>query len=321
MNTPAHLEKAVLAVLAGTTVEHAAETAAMPAGDLTSAVERYKTAGKAALAFHLRNPPWRHITVIMHGRDQAERIGIQHLAPLLESHRAAGELTGWWFLRKPEGWRLRYLPSNTATAVQTDLEEAMDHLQVQGFIDGWISGIYEPEIEAFGGPAAMDIAHELFSTDSRCLLHYLSQRHHHEPAKGPGRRELMLILPTVLARAAGLDWMEQGAIWADVAETRPTEMAQSRLHILANAAKKLLSADFSPSGALIHGTFAHIRESIAAYHHAGRALCELASKGRLRRGLRSVCARHLIFTANRLGIPYQQQSQLIAAAKSVILGS
>ncbi|WP_338742826.1 lantibiotic dehydratase C-terminal domain-containing protein [Actinomadura luteofluorescens] len=45
-----------------------------------------------------------------------------------------------------------------------------------GLIDGWTSGIYEPETTAFGGAAGMGAAHALFHHDRRLVLQHLGGR-------------------------------------------------------------------------------------------------------------------------------------------------
>src|SRR6266404_8628167 len=129
--------------------------------------------------------------------------------------RNAGSTTPWWFVRKGASWRLRLLPAagqdDKATAF---LDQAMGALMGQGAIRRWAAAIYEPEIRAFGGGDAMDVAHALFHADSRHLLRHLAQ------ARKDHRRELALLLGSLLMRAAGQDWYEQGDIWARVAAHR-----------------------------------------------------------------------------------------------------
>ncbi|MBB5871911.1 thiopeptide-type bacteriocin biosynthesis protein [Allocatelliglobosispora scoriae] len=305
------LEKGALAILTGAHPDTVAAELALPTPELTAAARTYQAAGRAALAYAATSSRWQHITVVIDGRDTAEQIGISHLAPALERIRANGALSDWWHLRKQGHWRIRYLPAaDRSQEVTAELADTLDRLRDDDLIVRWNTGIYEPETEAFGGPAAMEIAHTLFSTDSRCLLRYLAA-----PA-ALGRRELMLLLPTVLARAADLDWYEQGQLWADVRQGRTTTVPANRIATLAPAARTLLRTDAGSGISRAHG----FAELLAAYTHAGVSLRHLAARGELHRGLRDVCARHIVFAANRWGVPHEDQAQLAATARYVILG-
>jgi thiopeptide-type bacteriocin biosynthesis protein len=136
------------------------------------------------------------------------------------------------------------------------LEQAMEALTGHGAIRRWAEAIYEPEIRAFGGADAMDVAHALFHADSRYLLRHLAQ------ARKDHRRELGLQLGSVLMRAAGQDWYEQGDIWAQVAAHRPgacqpPEPAPAGAAVVAGAVARdaLGAADaYAAHDALSHAT-------------------------------------------------------------------
>ena len=66
--------------------------------------------------------------------------------------------------------------------------DALDDLVDRGVVQHWWETIYEPEERAFGGPAGMDVAHQLFHADSHGALTYLA-----EP-RAAGRRELSIML-------------------------------------------------------------------------------------------------------------------------------
>lgn len=310
MDTIDLLERAVLACLTGTPVEQAAARFRLPAARVAAAAAAYRAAGRAELEYAATRP-WRHVTVHMGDRQAAELVGCRQLGPALEAMRSAGTVAAWWYLRKPEGWRVRYLPHpDTGHRADDAVRQLVAGLRQRDEISGWTSGVYEPEVHAFGGPEAMDVAHDLFAADGRFLLRYLADGER----PGLGRRELMVLLPTAMARAAGLDWYEQGQIWQEVAQGRTGDVDPARVAALAPAVRTLLSVDTdaaSPAG---------LAAAVAAYTTAGVQLRELATTGRLHRGLRGICARHVIFAANRLGIAYADQALLAATACAVILG-
>lgn len=215
-------------------------------------------------------------------------------------------------------WRLRYHPASPdATTV---LDALLDELVRAGILASWTHGIYEPEETAFGGPAAMKIAHTLFHQDSRHLLGKLTRQ---QAASSPGlaRRELAVLLPSAAMRAAGLDWYEQGDVWARIAAVRPGYGIPSTQRHRA-AVHRLMTADVSTtSGSVTEGRLAPLAEWLAIFEWFGQQLAGLNRLGRLERGLRAVVAHHVIFHWNRLGLPAEDQHTLSTLAKEAVMGT
>jgi protein-L-isoaspartate(D-aspartate) O-methyltransferase len=245
----------------------------------------------------------------------AESLAVKHLRPVLAA--ANGAPLQWSFIRKAPTWRLRY---RAAPNGYPHLDQTLDALVADGMVREWVPGIYEPETAAFGGPDGMDIAHELFHRDSHHILDELARQ---QQAPGPprlGRRELAIMLFSAGMRAAGLDWYEQGDVWARVAAERPhpRRALPERLHAVV---QRLMTVDVGPrSRAVAEGRLAHLTEWINTFEWAGRQLAYLSRRGRLKRGLRGVLAHHLIFHWNRLGLPREDQSTLSTLAKEVVMG-
>ena len=163
---------------------------------------------------------WRQVNVTFPDYTNAEERAVAHLAPLLTGAEEQGLIASWFFIRKTPCWRIRYLPADEANQAEAHLQRRFEDLKSQRHITDALRIVYEPESHAFGGSHAMAIAHRLFHLDSRHLLAYLADTEHKE---GPGhRRELSILLVQALLRAAGLDWYEQGDVWARVAEHRET---------------------------------------------------------------------------------------------------
>ncbi|MFF2615906.1 thiopeptide-type bacteriocin biosynthesis protein [Kitasatospora sp. NPDC058046] len=141
-----------------------------------------------------------------------EQITAHRLAPVLAYGQNSGALNGWWYMRK-KGLRLRYRAADPALVITA----LLDVLAKEGLLTGWATVIYEPETEAFGGPDAMEIAHRLFHTDSR---HLMARTAEPDPP-ALGRTETLVVLVSAMLRSAGLDWYEQGDVWAKFAELRP----------------------------------------------------------------------------------------------------
>ncbi|GAA2166518.1 thiopeptide-type bacteriocin biosynthesis protein [Actinomadura napierensis] len=309
-------EGAVLHVLAGTPLGHVAGCFQLQPALLATAVEAYRRAGREALHQQQRGSDWCQFLIEFSDWSSAEETAIEHLVPLLHPIEANASITEWWFIRKHPCWRLRL---RKGTSHQPpDLIKALNELAAAGHIRRWCEGVYEPETAAFGGPDGMTTAHELFSADSHAILATLPTNR-----ERLGRREVSILLCSVLFQAAGLEWYEQGDAWHRVAQGRPalTDVSPERLRPMAESFRQLMSADIHPDGSLLGGagSLAFAAEWAAAFHRAGAALGASARVGALQRGLRQVLAHHVIFHWNRLGLPLRAQSILAAAAQTAIL--
>lgn len=246
---------------------------------------------------------WKQVNITFPGTNLLEREhhAVAHLSRVLPAAEADGLLTSWWFVRKGH-WRVRYVPTEQAIAgggcvVQSLLTKGVE----------WTSDIYEPEVHAFGGPASMDAAHELFHADSRHLLTFLN-------GAATDRRERSLILCTAFMRDAGLDLNEQGDVWARVAEQRAPLLGEppspSAWFSFTSGVRQLLLGTVRP------GEIAD--DWLTAFERAGRRLRALRETGQLTRGIRAVIALHVIFHWNRIGIPGAAQAALARAAMQAI---
>lgn len=269
------------------------------------------------------NPLWRQVFIHFDAWDAAEHTAVAHLGPLLTDAETSGLVASWFFIRKAPCWRVRFLPSDDSTAqdATTFIHQRLDTLHEAGRIARWTETVYEPEAYAFGGPAAMDSAHHLFHQDSRHIFAYLGgDRAPASASGGDQRRELSILLSSILMRSAGQDWYEQGDIWARVAEHRslPPDAPPDRLHAMGSDLRWLMTVD-PASLAQNDGPLAFLSDWAAAFDNAGTHLGELACHGTLRRGLRAVLAHHVIFAWNRIGLSHTTQSLLANVAKAVVL--
>jgi protein-L-isoaspartate(D-aspartate) O-methyltransferase len=246
----------------------------------------------------------------------AEQVATTHLLPVLTELAP----TQWAFVRKHPTWRLRFHPTDGESP--KPLDDELDRLATRGQLRTWTPGIYEPETHTFGGPAGMKVAHAFFHRDSRHVLNYLTHQHTADPdAPGLGRRELALLLPSVSLRAAGLDWYEQGDVWAKVAAERPPTQHPSSAKLSA-ATHRLMTIEAGPTSSLATGgQHAYLADWIPAFEWVGQHLADLNRNGRLERGLRAVLAHHIIFHWNRLGLPSEDQSTLSTLAKEAVMST
>jgi protein-L-isoaspartate(D-aspartate) O-methyltransferase len=252
---------------------------------------------------------WHHYLIEFTDPPTAEHTAATLLAPALDQAQHNGQLDTWWHLRKTPAWRLRYQPVNPNTTV---VDTLLTQLADDGQVARWTRGIYEPETVAFGGPVGMDIAHTLFHHDSRhCLARATA------PA-ALGQWETTVLLFSAMLRAAGLDWFEQGDVWAKVAALRPTadadHMDSERTGRLSQAVRRLMTTNTRSVDAVPETWW-------TAFDTAGRQLAELARDGHLQRGLRAVLAHHFIFHANRAGLSGPDQATLTALAVNTVFHS
>ncbi|MFI9643733.1 thiopeptide-type bacteriocin biosynthesis protein [Micromonospora sp. NPDC051925] len=253
-------------------------------------------------------PRWQQATITFADPNAAEQLAIAHLAPILAEGEARHLITTWFYVRK-SAWRLRYLPSAGTSDAERYVTDELDRLTRGRHIDSAVAGIYEPETHAFGGAEAMDTAHQLWHHDSRHLLI-------NSPGTSAREHELSIMLLVAMMRAAGLDWYEQGDVWARVADHRdPPQPAI--VHSMKHAAKRLLTVD-SASLTRPEAPLANCRNLFGAYTTAGAALRQLNQAGHLRRGLRATLAHHVIFAWNRRTVPGLRQAAIATAAKTVI---
>ncbi|MFJ8844629.1 methyltransferase, FxLD system [Streptomyces cyaneofuscatus] len=258
-------------------------------------------------------PPdrWHQHNITFIDRDSARHAIDEHVGPTLITAETAGQLTAWWFMNK-QPWPLRYLADEPSPIIESLLSDLVG----EGAVVSWLPCVYEPESEAFGGSDAMDTAHGLFHSDSRHLLTYRPSPDH------LGRKETAVLLASAMMRSAGLDWFEQGDVWAKVANLRPVTSALSpaRVAELTPFVRKLMSADahaLSLRNGPLHGHGAWV----TAFERTGATLARLAQRGALTRGLRAVIAHHIIFHANRAGLLRDDQSALSNIAREAVMGT
>jgi thiopeptide-type bacteriocin biosynthesis protein len=317
--TPKETAEGVLAVLAGSPLDRVAARLGMQIADLADAVETYQQAGHAMLETQVAARDWYQVRAEFPEWATAEKTAVTGLGPQLQRLQDSGVIAAWWFIRKAPCWRLRMKPGHDVALAEmkASVNFILDGLVTAGLISRWWQNLYEPETVAFGGQLAMDIAHDLFCSDSSNILDYLRR-----PAPVIGRRELSVLLCSTLFRAAGQEWFECGDVWHRVAQLRliPADTPNDRLTELGESLRKLLAYDARPTGALFgtDGPLAFAASWSAAFDHAGQALGAAADEAALKRGTRDILAHHVIFHWNRIGLPHKTQSILAHAAETAI---
>ncbi|MET7717814.1 thiopeptide-type bacteriocin biosynthesis protein [Streptomyces sp. NPDC005407] len=306
------VSRAVRAVLAGELVDNAARRIGMHPIALMDAVHVFTEAGTYALTRQDLRTQWSQFYVEFTDWTAAEQIAGTYLVPMLNSLEDSETTPLWWFIRKHPCWRLRIYGGPEAL-----IHAELDKLVQAGHLRRWWPGTYEPETAAFGGASGMLAAHVLFSADSHHILNH---------ADVPlGCREMSVVLCTIMMRAAGLEWYEQGDVWGRVINEEhrsdTSKVLAGRLEGLTRQIRQLLVSDTAPQGQLlcIGAPLQPITEWAEAFRRTGNALREGVQAGTLERGLRRVLAYHVIFHWNRLGLSLGAQSALALAARTAIL--
>lgn len=309
------MEAAVCAVLGGEPANDAALAAGLDPFELTEAVASYRLAGRVALE-HAVTDTWQHLYIKFTDWSHAENVFTEHVLPALLLLQRTEQLRSWWFLRKHPCWRLRLL-TPPGPVLPEPLANALDEATRHRHLIGWWPGIYEAETAAFGGQATISTIHELFAADSIATLTI------RPTIKAFGQRELSILLISAMARAAGLEWYEQGDLWDRVAAERPLPDRPPDA-MLAKMSKDLLPLvciDTSPGSALLTpGCLLHPATSwVDAFRTAGRQLGITDRSGNAQRGLREILSYVVIFHWNRLGLTSGAQAALAAAARDAFL--
>ncbi|MCZ4603498.1 thiopeptide-type bacteriocin biosynthesis protein [Streptomyces sp. Lzd4kr] len=313
---PSPTQRAVLAVLTGTPIADAARQYRMDPVILSDAVAVYDQAGREALDRHASTPDWWQVYLHFTDWANADATFTTYVLPVLREAEEAGTIDGWWYTRKHPCWRLR-LHLRPTIGIKLSIGDGFDRLMAEGHLKRWWPGVYEPETAAFGGEVSMAAAHSLFVVDSREAQQL---RYRGNLAVGP--RELSVLLCTIMMRAAGLEWYEQGDVWDRLIthehRSAVSDVPTDRLNARAQEIRPLLFAD---SGALLcpDGPLEPVAEWAAAFHSTGQELGGAVQAGTLDRGLRQVLSYHVIFHWNRLGLSMRGQSVLAWAARAAIL--
>ncbi|WP_369165031.1 thiopeptide-type bacteriocin biosynthesis protein [Streptomyces sp. AFD10] len=309
------MEDAILTVLGGASLAETAHAAGTGAAQLSEAIERYKEAGRAAL--DAEPPGWHQVNIRFADYPSADRTFRAYLMPALRE----GPVGIWWFVRKHPHWRLRFHPAQNASPEDAlrHVTEALDSSVSWSVTTKWTSTPYEPEAIAFGGPAGVPLAHELFHADSVGVLDYLAVA-----ADGRTRtldvKAMSLVAMTWMMRAAGLEFGEQGDVWGRVEERRPLaeDVSPEQVSSMVAPMRRLLLTDARPL--LDAGDLARVRPWIEALEQGGKALTDATDSGSIGLGKRGILARHVLFHWNRMGFTLRQQSIWTRAAREAALG-
>ncbi|MCT2581902.1 thiopeptide-type bacteriocin biosynthesis protein [Actinophytocola gossypii] len=125
-----------------------------------------------------RRPPWRHGPAadrwvqlgLAPGRAPHRELHTE-LAALVRDWRDRRIVEDFFFMHKPPGLRVRFAPTpGRAAFVRSELNRLVPAWRADGLVGGAEPGTYVPETHRFGGAAAMDHVHRLFTADATTWL-------------------------------------------------------------------------------------------------------------------------------------------------------
>lgn len=211
--------------------------------------------GRASAAPTVRvHPPgseWLYARLYC-GRGSADRILRQVVAPVVARARGELPLRGWFFLRYADPdfhlrLRLRAAPADVPRLVEI-VGAAAAPLVASGRLARLVYDTYLPEVERYGGPAAIGVAEAVFAHDSDAALALVCAR---------GGSSPLAEVPWDLAVLAGIDRLLDDA-------GVPLE---ARIPLLERAA-----GDVSPAVRHARGMeFRRVRDAVAAVLSDGEA--------------------------------------------------
>jgi thiopeptide-type bacteriocin biosynthesis protein len=166
-----------------------------------------------------RRLPWEHgpasdrwvqVGLAPAGRHPHALLG--ELAALVREWRAGRVVEDFFFMHKPPGLRVRFAPApGYAPAVRAELRRLVRAWCATGLVARVEPGTYEPESHLFGGHAAMDDVHRMFTVDSVAWLDF----HTSAPTVPSWALSLAMLHPVF--DAMGIAGRREHAVWAGVA--------------------------------------------------------------------------------------------------------
>ncbi|MFL6126678.1 thiopeptide-type bacteriocin biosynthesis protein [Actinophytocola sp.] len=163
---------------------------------------------------------------------QPRRTLLGELAALVRDWRAGGVVDDFFFMHKPPGLRVRFAAAPGRTPfLRAEVDRLAAGWRADGLVAGVEPGTYVPETHRFGGEAAMDHVHRMFTADAVAWLGF------HAGAATAPAWALSFVLLRQVFDAMGLGERRERAVWAGVAgagrlvpaEAPSTEAAGRRL--------------------------------------------------------------------------------------------
>ena len=187
-----------------------------PSAALCQARDAFLRGGLEALATRQRRVAnsWLQIGIRPHTQPEPRGELCRRIASLARSTFSDSLADDFFFMNKPPGMRLRFQaaaatdPAQMAHVVSAEVMR----WRAEGLIDQVEHGVYEPENQLFGGAAAMNFVHALFTADSLMWLDYHACRADEKETTSPAWLVSLAALHTVFAGLGIVGWEDLG-VW------------------------------------------------------------------------------------------------------------
>ncbi|HEX4276123.1 MAG TPA: thiopeptide-type bacteriocin biosynthesis protein [Bryobacteraceae bacterium] len=277
-------------------VEEAAGT------DIDRELDTYLKVYSAASENHDDAPSWIQLNISL-GRgacdaESSARALFGELLPLIARWRKSGVVRRIHFVRKTPDIRLRCEAVAPDRHLFPQLGRLFERLYAAGIVAAAFRSVYEPETRIFGGPEAMDAAHEYFHYDSIQWM-----------AWDQFRTREQRVSPEQLATAVMNDLFEKALgcggevwdVWRNLGDMTRTARPLSEHLVIECQSLPELMPDASPSMQVVLKRYARANRLLAD------CLNHIRERGRLQVGLRSLLPMIAMFHCNRLGLDGPKQ--------------
>lgn len=285
--------------------------------ELVGLQELFVAAGTEAIARAIDPPRWLQLGVEFDDHAQHTRFLHGSLPEVMGQWLDTGAIDRFFFMNKSPGCRLRVRPVGSVDDARARLEAFASQEVTDGRARSFDFGSYEPEVHQFGGPAGMELCHELFTLESRAVLEFGRASELGRTAIDPVVFSLFLIA-VLLHRTVGDRW-EMWDVWMhmDLTGRRVLLDEARRAELMAELAdqREVLEALALEPEALCQELDADERPPLQRYldgiDDVARRLVAAASRGELCFGLRQILPFCIVFHWNRMRFDRGMQCSLV----------
>lgn len=263
-----------------------------------------------------------HCALFTHPSGSRPVIPWHELGDAVDAWRRQSAFDRFFFMRKLPGLRLRWQGPNVLDGLQSEVVDWLTGLQEAGAIPSFSLPEYEPEVDRFGGPVGMAIAHDHFDGDAAVALAY---ERLDEPARGDVPRHVISVaICTDLFRKVLDQWPDIRHVWSALARETVDLLAwfdrpfPERDGPAGESIRKLISAavqlEDSFWAALTPEVADLVREATRANARTAAQMRSASEAGRLLVDPRSWLSSVATFHMNRMGLGLEPDELALSTA-------
>jgi thiopeptide-type bacteriocin biosynthesis protein len=218
-----------------------------------------------------------------------------------------GAIREAFFMRKPPGLRLRWLPAGlTRPALLARVHDAFLPLVPGRARHRLAASAYEPEVYQFGGPRAMALVHTWFTKDSLLGLRHDALRASQQAQLSPSVLSLSVINDLVFATLGGAP-EEAWDVWSNIARLHGFgETPRADAPRLPPIRVETLASQLDRQEASVLRAYRRANSRLAA------GLQRLHAQGHLLWGMRALLPMIALFHWNRYALAMSDRAELCA---------